>query len=220
MNTHDLPVGITVEIARTNDEGLVRETFDQYGRSVHFAHGTPYFITITNTTNKHASLKLTVDGKPASITPILLYKAGHRKGRRNIKGFDLTRETVELENDEFEMTSTYTPFIATRPSRGVSALATDSRIGTIRFEFFATRYTNRQPGRKQKLTAMNHNPQMLHNTGPARVGVLGTEGGGIETKGGKHFKGEEESGRRPIADLTKLLDPAIPSYEITICEVA
>ena len=40
-----------------------------------------------------------------------------------------------------------------------------------------------------------------------------------QKKRGMHSKGEERSGHRPIADLTRLLDPAIISYEITICEL-
>ena len=45
---------------------------------------------------------------------------------------------------------------------------------------------------------------------------MATGSGAIEEKRGKHYKGEEKSGRRPVADLTRPLDPA--SFEITICE--
>lgn len=218
MNTHDLPTGIKVEILRQGD-GVVRETFTEYGRTVHFAHGTPYSIRVTNETKKHASLKLTIDGRQTKLTTILLYCARGRRGRntRVIKGFDLTRESTELPNDEFEITSTYEPFVARLTQALPGSAATDNQIGTIRFEFFATRYAKRQPGKIRQLMA-KHPPQAQQN---ARRGVMATTGSGYGATNwqGKHYKGEERSGRRPVADLGQLLDPAIPSYEITICEL-
>ena len=216
MNTHDLPPGIEVDIM--TDAGVALESFTEYGRSVHFADGTQYSIRITNTTDTHAALNLFIDGRKANLSSILLYrnKSGTRKSRgRSVKGFDLTRDSVELENDEFETTSTYEPFVAKRPVSDASA-TTDHRIGTIKLEFFATRYATRQPGRTQQLTASNTTPSTQHN---ARRGVMATGSGAIEEKRGKHYKGEEKSGRRkvrPAADLTRPLDPA--SFEITICE--
>ena len=213
MNTHDLPPGIEVEIMK--GAGVALESFTEYGRSVHFADGTQYWIRITNTTDTHAALNLLIDGRKANLSSILLYrnKSGTRKSRgRSVKGFELTRDSVELENDEFETTSTYEPFVAKRPVSGASA-TTDHRIGTIKLEFFATRYATRQPGRTQQLTASNTTPSTQHN---ARRGVMATGSGAVREKRGKHYKGEEKSGRRPVADLTRPLDPA--SFEITICE--
>ena len=215
MNTHDLPPGIEVEIMNGAGGGVALESFTEYGRSVHFADGTQYWIRITNTTDTHAALNLLIDGRKANLSSILLYrnKSGTRKSRgRSVKGFDLTRDSVELENDEFETTSTYEPFVAKRPISDAST-TTDHRIGTIKFEFFATRYAARQPGRTQQLTASNTTPSTQHN---ARRGVMATGSGAVREKRGKHYKGEEKSGRRPVADLTRPLDPA--SFEITICE--
>ena len=49
------------------------------------------------------------------------------------------------------------------------------------------------------------------------MGVMATGSGDLKKKSGKHFKGEEKSGQRPVADLGKKLDPA--SYVITIFEL-
>ena len=219
MNANDLPPGIQVEIE--SPDGVARESFTQYGRSVHFADGTVYSIRVINTTAKHAALDLTIDGTKANLTPILLYrpKRGHEEGRhREIKGFDLTRNTVELPNDTFEITGTYTPFVAIRMPSAYASSTTNRKIGTIRFEFFATRYATRQPGRTQQFTAKDAAPS-LHN---ARPGVLATgRHGAVLDKSGMHRKGEEntKSGRRPIADPNRLFDPAVSSFEITICEL-
>ena len=135
-----------------------------------------------------------------------------------IKGFDLTRNTVELPNDTFEITGTYTPFVARRMPSAYASSTINRKIGTIRFEFFATRYATRQPGRTQQRTAKDAAPA-LHN---ARPGVLATgRHGAVLEKSGMHHKGEEnsKSGRRPIADPNRLFDPAVSSFEITICEL-
>ena len=129
MNTqNDLPPGIEVEIYRNKDDqvgmpaGVVRETYTEYGRSVHLAHGTHYEIRITNTTNKHIAVNLCIDGRKVNLTPILVYREVLEPGDdramlrgRKIKGFDLTRNSVELENEEFETTSTYEPFVVKQP---------------------------------------------------------------------------------------------------------
>ena len=194
MNTHDLPPGIEVEIMR--GDGVALESFTEYGRSVHFADGTQYWIRITNTTDTHAALKLFIDGRKANLSSILLYcnKSGTRKSRgRSVKGFDLTRDSVELENDEFETTSTYEPFVAKRPVSGASA-TTDHRIGTIKLEFFATRYATRQPGRTQQLTASNTTPSTQHN---ARRGVMATGSGAIKERRGKHTRVRKRAAEGP-----------------------
>ena len=50
------------------------------------------------------------------------------------------------------------------------------------------------------------------------MGVMATGSGDlVQKKSGKHFKGEEKSGQRPVADLEKKFDPA--SYVITIFEL-
>ena len=111
----------------------------------------------------HRSL---VDGRRANLTPILLYK----ERLRIVRGFELTRNSLELDNDRFEMTGTYAPFIARRTQPSSHASATGNAVGTIRFEFLQTRYTKRQPGRMQQLTA-NNSAQTPHQ---ARSGVMAT----------------------------------------------
>ena len=220
MNTHDLPEGIEVDIR--HKDGVARQSFTEYGRSVHFAHGTKYWISITNKRKEHAAFDLYIDGRKANLTTTLLYRGRHQgpdgdiKSRpRIIKGFELTRDSVELAGDKFATVGTIELFIANRPGSDASA-ATDNRIGTIKFDFFATRYARRQPGRTQQLAAPNNtpNPSMQHN---ARTGVLSTGSGSVEPKRGEHRQGEK-SGHRPVADHAKPLDP--PSHEITIGEVA
>ena len=188
MNTqNDLPPGIEAEIYRPRKKddqvgmpaGVVRETYTEYGRSVHLAHGTHYEIRITNTTNKHIAVNLCIDGRKVNLTPILVYREVLEPGDdramlrgRKIKGFDLTRNSVELEDDEFETTSTYEPFVVKQLLSDFAASATtDHRIGAIEFELFATRYAPRQPGRTQQRTAPNHTPSTQHN---ARMGVMAT----------------------------------------------
>ena len=149
------------------------------------------------------------------LTPILLYRVGRRRGRpraKNIKGFELSRDSVELENDEFETTSTFEEFVTQRPA-SASTTSPDRRIGTIKFEFFETKYITRQPGSAQQLRATLA-PLVQHN---ARRGVLATGTGSVQETCGKHYSGEEKSGRRPLADTSRPLDPA--SFEITICEL-
>lgn len=217
-NTHEFHEGIEIEIFENNStrphgHSLVHQGFTAYGRSVRFADGTPYSISIKNNTDKHAAVNVTIDGRKVNLTPILLY----RKKRRDIKGFDLTRQALELENDEYELRGTYDPFIAQRPTPATGASThVDHRIGTIQFEFLATRYAPRQPGRRLHLKASKAQQAQSN----ARAGVLATSGAGrAVTKTGKHFQGEEDkSGRRPVADRTRPLDPAIPSCEIIICE--
>ena len=165
---------------------------------------------IINTTDTHAALNLYIDGRKANLTPILIY----RNGARRINGFDLTRNSLELENNEFETTGTYARFVATRqPDSGPGT--TDDRIGIVKCVFYATEYVRRQPGRAQQLTALNDTHSTQHN---ARRGVMATGSGSVTEKRGKHFNGEETSGRRPVA-TKNLLDPSIQSYEITICEL-
>ena len=213
MNGHDLPEGIEVEIV--SSAGVAQESFTEYGRSVRFTEGTCYWIRITNHTNKHVALNLYIDGRKVKLTPILLYRVGRRRGRpraKNIKGFELSRDSVELENDEFETTSTFEEFVTQRPA-SASTTSPDRRIGTIKFEFFETKYITRQPGSAQQLRATLA-PLVQHN---ARRGVLATGTGSVQETCGKHYSGEEKSGRRPLADTSRPLDPA--SFEITICEL-
>ena len=152
---------------------------------------------MTNTTNKHIAVNLCIDGRKVNLTPILVYREilepdddrAMLRGRK-IKGFDLTRNSVELEDDEFETTSTYEPFVVKQLLSDFAASATtDHRIGAIEFELFATRYAPRQPGRTQQRTAPNHTPSTQHN---ARS--HGCDGdwkcGDLQKKSGKHFKGE------------------------------
>lgn len=216
MNGHDLPEGIEVDIM--SSAGVAQESFTEYGRSVRFTEGTCYWIRITNHANKHVALNLYIDGRKVKLTPILLYRVGRRRGRpraKNIYGFEMSRDSVELDNDEFETTSTYEEFVTRRPA-SASTTSHDHRIGTIKFEFFATKYITRQPGSAQQLRATLA-PLVQHN---ARRGVLAT--GTVANRRlletcGKHYSGEEKRGRRPLADTSRPLDPA--SFEITICEL-
>ncbi len=124
-------------------------------------------------------MNLCIDGRKVNLTPILVYREVLEPGDdramlrgRKIKGFDLTRNSVELEDDEFETTSTYEPFVVKQLLSDFAASATtDHRIGAIEFELFATRYAPRQPGRTQQRTAPNHTPSTQHN---ARMGVMAT----------------------------------------------
>lgn len=213
MNGHDLPEGIEVDIM--SSAGVAQESFTEYGRSVRFTEGTCYWIRITNHANKHVALNLYIDGRKVKLTPILLYRVGRRRGRpraKNIYGFEMSRDSVELDNDEFETTSTYEEFVTRRPA-SASTTSHDHRIGTIKFEFFATKYITRQPGSAQQLRATLA-PLVQRN---ARRGVLATGTGSVQETCGKHYSGEEKRGRRPLADTSRPLDPA--SFEITICEL-
>ena len=67
-------------------------------------------------------MNLCIDGRKVNLTPILVYREVLEPGDdramlrgRKIKGFDLTRNSVELENEEFETTSTYEPFVVKQP---------------------------------------------------------------------------------------------------------
>ena len=72
MNTHDLPEGIEVDI--WHKDGVARQSFTEYGRSVHFAHGTKYWISITNKRKKeHAAFDLYIDGRKANLTTTLVF---------------------------------------------------------------------------------------------------------------------------------------------------
>ena len=155
-NTHKLPEGIEVEIM--HDDGVARESVGEYGRSVHFAHGTHYWISITNKTKKHAAFDLYIDGRKVNLTTILLYRGrrdpdGDIKSRpRVIKGYELTRDSVELTGDKFATEGTIERFVANRHKVGLM-LPPPPTIGSARSSLSSSRDPVRKASAGEDATA-------------------------------------------------------------------
>jgi hypothetical protein len=177
----------------------------EFGRTVHFANGTPYKIGIVNTREKKVAVDISVDGWKVNLSPILLRSmlGSDRIKPRVIKGFQLRRTTVD-GGDTFEINTDYELFVASRPEE--SNAARDERIGVIRFKFFAVVYKTHgyaAPARDQL--------QATHELVlGARPGVLQSSGSGAyETTRGQH-NFNRAANRRPVPDKRQPLEDWCP----------
>ena len=213
-----LPQGIEIDIypasGRPSD---VRQSFTKYGRSVHFVDGTPYHIGIRNSRkdletcrNKgKVSVCISVDGRKVHMTPILVRS---ERRPRVIKGFTVGRRTVEGV-DKYEIHSDIENFVASRPE--TTSAAVDSRVGTIRFEFFEVMYRTRSDAGQAPRDRRQYRPKKCPNRGAARPGVLQSQTGGTTTTTtGMHSFDRSVNRRMPVADT----DHPPEVCEITICE--
>jgi hypothetical protein len=211
-NTHDFPEGIEIDILFVTDgrPGAVLQSFTGFGRSVHFADGTPYTISILNKRRQKVAVNISVDGRKANLSPILL--RSDERHARVIKGFTL-RRTTQSDADTFDICNEIEPFIVSKPA--ASSASIDSRVGTLCFEFFEVIYRNREAGgRPPRERCQSYVPPSNRR---ARPGVLRTSGDGsvINTCGTHRYS---TSDRQPFADKNQRLE--VPVCEITICETA
>ena len=212
-----MPANVEVDIIDIGTGGAAEQTFTDFGRSIHFANQTRYEIRITNLRSRMIAVDIQVDGEKANLTPVLVARSQpglprYRRNKRRIPGFARTRD-YESDEEDTQIKTWYEPFVAQRSENATGPI--DSRIGTLRFDFFEVMYVPRGLGpRRRRFEALaNSNAP---NMNQAREGVLATRRAPESAflKRGHHA--HADTPRKPIANTARPLEVA--RSDIIICE--
>ena len=210
-----MPANVEVDVIDIGTGGAAEQTFTDLGRSIHFANQTRYEIRMTNLRSSWIAVDIWADGEKANLTPVLVARSRpdlprYRRNKRRIPGFARTRD-YESDEEGTQIEKLYEPFVAQRSENTTGPI--DSRIGTLRFDFFEVKHVPRGLGpRRRRFEASANAPNMNQ----AREGVLATRRAPEEAfwEFGHHV--HADTPRKPIGNTARPLEVA--RSDIIICE--